>query len=53
MNWRLIDTGLADPYYVTAADDDILRSNKDMKTPNTLHFIDEINQESQLADHEK
>ncbi len=38
MKWRLIDTDLADPYYVTAADEVILQTVKDKKILNTLHF---------------
>ena len=38
MGWRLIDTDIADPYYVTAADDAISQARKGKKVPNTLHF---------------
>ena len=38
MGWRLIDTDIADPYYVTAADDAIAQARKQDKVPNTLHF---------------
>ena len=38
MKWRIIDTNLADPYYVTAADEVLLQSNSDEKNLNTLHF---------------
>ena len=36
--WRLIDTDLAHPYYVTAADDAISRAISEGKVPDTLHF---------------
>ena len=38
MGWRLIDTDIADPFYVTAADDALSQSRKEKSTPNTLHF---------------
>jgi len=38
MGWRLIDTDVADPYYVTAADDALAQTRKEHKSPNTLHF---------------
>ena len=38
MNWRLIDTDIADPYYVTAVDDAIAQARKVNNVPNTLHF---------------
>jgi len=38
MGWRLIDTDIADSYYVTAADEAIAIAKKQNKTPNTLHF---------------
>jgi lipoate-protein ligase A len=38
MIWRLIDTDLADPYYVTAADEAILEAYKRNLVPPTLHF---------------
>ena len=36
--WRLVDTDLAHPYYVTAADDAISIARSQDKVPNTLHF---------------
>ena len=36
--WRLIDTDLAHPYYVTAADDAISIAVSKNKAPSTLHF---------------
>ena len=36
--WRLIDTDLAHPYYVTAADDAISQAVSEGKVPDTLHF---------------
>jgi len=38
MDWRLIDTDIADPYYVTAADEAISIARKENKVENTLHF---------------
>ena len=38
MGWRLIDTDIANPYYVTAADEEISRARKENKIQNTLHF---------------
>ena len=38
MGWRLIDTNIADPYFVTAADDAISHARKEKKVENTLHF---------------
>ncbi|UCD14028.1 MAG: lipoate--protein ligase family protein [Thermoplasmatales archaeon] len=38
MGWRLIDTDIADPYYVTAADDAISQARKEKRIQNTLHF---------------
>jgi lipoate-protein ligase A len=38
MDWRLIDTDRADPYYVTAADEAISLARKEKKVENTLHF---------------
>ena len=38
MGWRLIDTDIANPYYVTAADEAISQARKENKAPNTLHF---------------
>ena len=38
MGWRLIDTDIADPYYVTAADDAIAQARKENMVPDTLHF---------------
>jgi lipoate-protein ligase A len=38
MEWRLIDTDLGDPYFVTAADDAIAQIRKLRKVPDTLHF---------------
>jgi lipoate-protein ligase A len=37
MDWRLIDTDLGDPFYVTAIDDALI-SLKTEQTPNILHF---------------
>lgn len=36
--WRLVDTDLAHPYYVTAADDAISIAVSQGRSPNTLHF---------------
>ena len=33
MGWRLIDTDIANPYYVTAADEVISRARKENKIP--------------------
>lgn len=38
MGWRLIDTDVADPFYVTAADEAISQARKENKVENTLHF---------------
>jgi len=38
VGWRLIDTDITDPYYVTAADDAIAQTRKENIIPNTLHF---------------
>lgn len=38
MGWRIIDTDIADPYYVTAADEAISKLRKKNIVPNTLHF---------------
>ena len=38
MRWRLIDTDIEDPFYVTAADEAIAQARKYNKTPNTLHL---------------
>ena len=38
MGLRLIDTDIADPYYVTAADEAIVHARKENKVCNTLHF---------------
>ena len=38
MGWRLIDTDIADPYYVTAADDALSQARKENKIQNTFHF---------------
>lgn len=38
MGWRLIDTDIADPFYVTAADEAISQARKEKKVENTLHF---------------
>jgi lipoate-protein ligase A len=38
MGWRLINTDLADPYYVTAADEAITIHREKNQVPNTLHF---------------
>lgn len=38
MGWRLINTDLADPYYVTAADEAITIHREKKQVPNTLHF---------------
>jgi len=38
MGWRLIDTDIADPYYVTAADEAISSARKENKIQDTLHF---------------
>jgi lipoate-protein ligase A len=38
MNWRLIDTDIADPYFVTAADEAICQARMENKIWNTLHF---------------
>lgn len=38
MGWRLVDTDIADPYYVTAADEAISSARKEDKIQNTLHF---------------
>ena len=38
MGWRLIDTDLADPYYVTAADEMLSQARTLNKTQNTLHY---------------
>ncbi|MFW6119986.1 MAG: lipoate--protein ligase family protein [Petrotogales bacterium] len=38
MKWRLVDTDIADPFYVAAADDGIAQARKEKKVPNTLHF---------------
>ena len=38
MDWRLIDTDIADPYFVTAADEAISQARKEKKVENTLHF---------------
>lgn len=38
MGWRLIDTDVADPYFVTAADDAISQARREKKIENTLHF---------------
>ncbi len=38
MGWRLIDTDIADPFYVTAADEAISQARKENKVENTLHF---------------
>ena len=38
MGWRLIDTGITDPYYVTAADEAISLARKEKKVANSLHF---------------
>jgi lipoate-protein ligase A len=38
MNWRLIDTDIADPYYVTAADEALCLARKENQVWNTLHF---------------
>ncbi|UCF11755.1 MAG: lipoate--protein ligase family protein [Thermoplasmatales archaeon] len=38
MGWRLIDTDIADPFYVTAADEAISQAKKEKKIENTLHF---------------
>ena len=38
MGWRLIDSHIADPYYVTAADDALATVRNIKAIPNTLHF---------------
>jgi len=38
MGWRIIDSDIADPYFVTAADDAIAQARMEEKIPNTLHF---------------
>ena len=38
MGWRLIDTDITDPYYVTATDEAIAYARKEKKVPNTLHL---------------
>jgi lipoate-protein ligase A len=38
MGWRLIDTKVTDPYYVTAVDEAISLARKEKKVANTLHF---------------
>ena len=38
MGWRLIDTAITDPYYVTALDEAISIARKEKKVENTLHF---------------
>lgn len=38
MGWRFIDSDIADPFYVTAADDAISLARKENKVENTLHF---------------
>lgn len=38
MGWRIIDSDIADPYFVTAADDAIAQARKEGKISNTLHF---------------
>lgn len=37
-NWRLIDTDLGDPYYVTAAEEAICSARAKSQVPDTLHF---------------
>ncbi|MCK5559881.1 MAG: lipoate--protein ligase family protein [Thermoplasmata archaeon] len=37
-NWRLIDTDLGDPYYVTAAEEAICSARAKSLVPDTLHF---------------
>ena len=43
MGWRLLDSGVADPYVVTAADDAIAEARKINNVPNTLHFYQRKN----------
>lgn len=38
MGWRIITTGLADPYFVTAADEALIILRTQDIIPNTLHF---------------
>lgn len=38
MGWRLIDTDLKDPYFVTAADEVLLLLRDQQLIPNTIHF---------------
>jgi len=38
MGWRLIDTDVANPYFVTAADEVIYKARKEKRIKNTLHF---------------
>ena len=38
MSWRLLDTGIADPFYVTAVDDAIAQARRQNICSNTLHF---------------
>ena len=38
MGWRLVDTDIGDPYYVTAVDEAIAQARKEQQCPNTLHF---------------
>ena len=38
MMWRLIDSDIADPYFVTAADDAISSVRREGITPDTIHF---------------
>jgi len=38
MGWRLIDSNVTDPYFVTAADDAISEARKKNEVANTLHF---------------
>jgi lipoate-protein ligase A len=38
MGWRLIDTEVTDPFYVTAVDEAISIARKEKNVPNTLHL---------------
>ncbi len=38
MGWRLLDSQIADPYFVTAADEVIAQFREAQKVPDTLHF---------------
>ena len=38
MNWRFIDSDIANPYFITAVDEAIYKARKENKVENTLHF---------------